>query len=123
MKKHRWLVPKCICLSSLLLLTCVAYPVSKAAAEGTEEEVTVGEDDGTGAVTSVTLAWDANSEPDLAGYNLYYGLNSGDYVRVLTVLVPTATIKVRGHRTVYFAATAFDILGLESDLSSEVHWP
>ena len=27
----------------------------------------------------VTLAWDANTEPDLAGYNIYYGTASGDY--------------------------------------------
>jgi hypothetical protein len=26
---------------------------------------------------SVTLAWDANSEPDLAGYKLYYGTSAG----------------------------------------------
>ncbi len=25
----------------------------------------------------VTLAWDANSEPDVAGYNLYYGTAGG----------------------------------------------
>ena len=27
---------------------------------------------------NVTLAWDANSEPDLAGYMIYYGAESGD---------------------------------------------
>ena len=28
----------------------------------------------------VTLAWDANSEPDLAGYIMHYGTSSRDYL-------------------------------------------
>ncbi len=27
----------------------------------------------------VALSWDANAEPDLAGYNVYYGSSSGNY--------------------------------------------
>ncbi len=123
MKDYLRLLPKCICLLSLLLVTCVAFPPSAATADDTQQDVIVGEDDGTGVVTSITLVWDANAEPDLAGYNLYYGPRSGDYLRILTVYQPTATVKVRGNRTVYFAATAFNTAGLESELSDEVHWP
>jgi len=30
---------------------------------------------------------------------------------------------VKGSKTIYFAATAYDTNGLESALSEEVHWP
>ena len=30
---------------------------------------------------SVTLAWNANSEPDVSGYKLYWGTASGVYAR------------------------------------------
>jgi hypothetical protein len=31
----------------------------------------------TGYAMDVTLGWDANSETDLAGYKIYYGVNQG----------------------------------------------
>ena len=31
------------------------------------------------SAAEVTLAWDANTEPDLAGYMIYYGFATGDY--------------------------------------------
>ncbi|MGD9288433.1 MAG: fibronectin type III domain-containing protein, partial [Desulfobacterales bacterium] len=34
---------------------------------------------------SVTLAWDANSEPDLAGYKIYYGEASGEYSEIIDI--------------------------------------
>lgn len=75
------------------------------------------------ATTSVTLAWNPNPERNIAGYNVYYGRVSDTYLRLVTVTATTATIRVRGRRTVYFAVTAFDANGLESDLSEEVQWP
>ena len=73
--------------------------------------------------TSVTLVWDRNPEPDIAGYNVYYGRISGDYTRLVTVTDPTAMIGVKGSKTVYFAVTAYNTNGVESALSEEVHWP
>lgn len=34
---------------------------------------------------TVTLAWDANTEPDLAGYKIHYGLVSGNYSNIVNV--------------------------------------
>lgn len=33
----------------------------------------------TQAAVQVTLAWDPNNEPDLAGYKVYYGTSTKDY--------------------------------------------
>jgi hypothetical protein len=70
---------------------------------------------------SVTLAWDASSDPDVAGYKVYYGGASRAYtncvdagnVTQLTIygLIPGATY--------YFAATTYDRWGNESDFSNE----
>jgi hypothetical protein len=33
----------------------------------------------TGADGAITIAWDPNKDPDLAGYRVYYGTASGSY--------------------------------------------
>jgi hypothetical protein len=73
---------------------------------------------------SVTLAWDPNSEPDLAGYRLYYGTASRSYDRTIEVAdgtsVPVADLDAG--TTYYFAVTAYNTAGLESDFSNEVSY-
>ena len=62
----------------------------------------------------VTLAWDPNTEPDLAGYKLYYGTASGDYAEVIDVgntTMYTVTNLTAGD-TYYFAVTAHDASGV-----------
>ncbi len=112
MKKYLTFLP----LLAILLAAC---PVNLVA----DDDVILGTDDGTGIINFVTLAWNKNPEPDIAGYNVYYGRVSGEYVRFVTVSVPKAIVKVRGNTTFYFAATAFNIYGEESDFSNEVQWP
>ena len=69
----------------------------------------------------ISLEWDPNIEPNLAGYKMYYGTSSSSY---------TCTIDVGNHTTCtisdleegniyYFAATAYDLFGNESDYSNE----
>jgi hypothetical protein len=72
--------------------------------------------------SQVPLAWDPNTEPDLAGYKLYYGNASEDYSQVLDVgdtTMYTVTNLTAGN-TYYFAVTAHDASGYESDYSNEV---
>ncbi|NPV04000.1 MAG: hypothetical protein HPY67_04630 [Syntrophaceae bacterium] len=70
----------------------------------------------------VTLAWDPNAEPDLAGYKVYSGTASRNYSG--TVDVGNWTRCVMGGlepgRTYYFAAKAYNATGSESDYSAEV---
>jgi len=74
------------------------------------------------AATSVDLAWDANTEPDLAGYKIYYGTASGVYgtpIDVGNVTAYTLTGLTEGV-TYYLAATAYDTDANESDFSQEL---
>jgi len=72
----------------------------------------------------VTLAWDANSEADLAGYKLHYGIASGVYNQTVVVgNVTEHTVTGLNENTVYyFAATAYDMDDNESDYSNEVSY-
>jgi len=71
---------------------------------------------------SVTLRWQANSEPDIAGYNLYYGTASRDYgPPIPTGNTTSYTVdNLDEGRTYYFALTALDTSGNESGYSSEI---
>jgi hypothetical protein len=70
----------------------------------------------------VTLAWDANSESDLAGYKVYVGLKSLSYDQVIDVGNHTSWVvsELEEGRTYYFAVTAYNASNLESDFSNEV---
>jgi len=75
-----------------------------------------------GAITKATLEWDPNSEPDLAGYKLHYGLASRSYDTTIDVGNRTTyTITdLEVGETYYIAATAYNTSGLESGYSNEV---
>ncbi len=70
----------------------------------------------------VNLAWDPNTEPDLAGYKVYYGLGSRNYDHVMDVGNSTSCVVtgLEQGRTYYFAATAVNTANIESDFSNEV---
>lgn len=73
----------------------------------------------------ITLAWDSNSEPDLAGYRLYIGLSSKNYTQVIDLGLTTQyKITNLSKGTVYFfSLTAYNRSGLESSFSNEVQYP
>src|SRR3989442_13414115 len=74
------------------------------------------------SAAQVTLAWDPNTETDLAGYKLYYGLSSGSYqfsVDVGNVTSYTLSGLLDGG-IYYFAATAYNLSLAESGFSNEV---
>ncbi len=71
---------------------------------------------------SVDLAWDANTEPELAGYKIYYGTSSGSYTASKDV-GKTTTCTINGideGKTYYFVATAYDGQNNESGYSNQV---
>jgi hypothetical protein len=72
----------------------------------------------------VTLAWDANTEPDLAGYKVHYGTASGSYTTSVDVhKVTTSSIgALTAGQTYYFAVTAYNASGNESGYSNQVSY-
>jgi len=72
----------------------------------------------------LTLAWDANSEEDLAGYKLHYGTQSGNYSVTIDVQnVTQYTIgNLEEYQDYYFVATAYDTDANESEYSEEVYY-
>ena len=75
---------------------------------------------------SAGLTWDSVTDPNLSGYRLYFGTAPGTYLQsvgqgtsVGNVTTYTMTGLASGSRY-YFAVTAFDTLGIESDYSNEV---
>ena len=75
------------------------------------------------ATGTVTLAWDPSAGTNvIANYNVYYGVASATYTNVVAAGTNT-TVSVSNlveGTTYYFAATAVDTAGLESDYSTEV---
>lgn len=70
---------------------------------------------------SVTLAWDPNPQPNVAGYRVHYGGSSRGYTNVIDMgCVTNAVISNLERARYYFAIAAYDTAGVESDLSDEV---
>lgn len=70
----------------------------------------------------ITLAWDPSPETNVVAYRIYYGVATGAYTNTVQVgKVTTATVSnlVAGI-PYFFAATAVDEVGLESEFSAEV---
>ena len=76
------------------------------------------------STASVTLAWDPNTEPDIAGYKIYYGTPVGNYTEVVNCGNTTNTT-IQGlfsGMTYAFYATCYNTSGLESEPSNVVEY-
>ena len=90
-----------------------------------------GGDGGRGADSSnsTTLTWDAptiNADgtalTGLAGYKIYYGTSTGSYTTTVDAgNFTTYTVPALSAGTYYFAVTAYDTSGNESNYSNEVN--
>lgn len=71
---------------------------------------------------TATLAWDQVVDPNVQGYNVYYGTQSRSYsdsVNAGGSTMQTVANLDRG-TTYYFAVTAYNTSGIESGYSEEV---
>ncbi|MFC1976782.1 hypothetical protein ACFLWS_00720 [Chloroflexota bacterium] len=72
--------------------------------------------------SQVSLDWSDNSEGDLASYNVYRGLSSGNYTYIDNVVAPTSDYTDTGlsnNVTYYYVVTAVDNVTAESSNSNE----
>jgi hypothetical protein len=95
----RWVALLCL---ALLLLLCI----------------------GARGAQSVSLGWNPDTDPGVAGYNVYYGTSSGQYSSKLGAganTVATITGLTEG-TTNYFAVTAYNAAGVEGPRSAEIHF-
>ena len=80
------------------------------------------------AAASVTLSWNRNQEPDIAGYRVYWGTSSRGYTDSVTIndtanqpVQKTYTVDgLAEGKTYYFAVKAVDLAGQVSSFSDEV---
>lgn len=69
----------------------------------------------------LTLAWNPSTDVNVIGYNIYYGTLSKTYTNksdALNVTNYTLNLPKIAGVTYYFAATSYNILGLESDYTT-----
>jgi chitinase len=73
---------------------------------------------------TVTLAWDPNTEPDIAGYKIYYGSPPGTYTNVVNPgnVTNTTITDLEAPFTYAFYATCYNTSGLESEPSNVVQY-
>ena len=68
---------------------------------------------------SAVLAWDASPDPSVVGYRIYASTNKNDWRLLLSTTNLSATI-TNIFPPQWFAATAFDTNGLDSDFSNKL---
>jgi fibronectin type 3 domain-containing protein len=73
-------------------------------------------------LVQVMLAWDPNTETDLAGYKVYVGTSSGVFTAPLAVgnITSYTVTGLAPGNTYYFVVTAYDQDGAESTFSNQV---
>lgn len=71
----------------------------------------------------VKLRWDANPEPDIAGYTLYWGTESGAYPNSIGVQNTRFSVEdLTPGTTYFFAVQATNTAGQTSEMSDEISY-
>ena len=109
MNKRSWISPRISVNAVFLFITLIAATLFSTV---------------TAFSAQVTLAWDPNTETNLRGYKLYYGFESSNYTHTIDVGNQTSysISDLESNVVHYFAATAYDTSGNESDFSEEVSY-
>jgi hypothetical protein len=76
------------------------------------------------AAGSVTLTWNPSTDSNVTGYRIYNGVASRNYTNIVdTGDATSVTVSNLAEGTThFFAATAYNILGMESEFSDEISY-
>jgi hypothetical protein len=81
---------------------------------------------GTNQVVNVRLTWDVSPDLNVTGYKVYWGVSTGNYTNSVNSVGRTNVFStcsnLVANTTYYFAATAYNVTGLESLFSNEVQY-
>jgi hypothetical protein len=70
---------------------------------------------------ALTLAWDRNNEPNIAGYKLYYGVTNSAATKLDVGNSTSAAVNnLTAGKTYYFYVTAYNTAALESNPSQQI---
>lgn len=80
--------------------------------------------DNASATSSITIAWDPSSAPDIETYTIHYGLMSGRYTSVIDVgnITMDTIVGILAGETYFFAVTVSTIPGCVSGFSNEISY-
>ncbi len=124
---RRHLIILLVGVLSALMVACSSVVSEPVGAMSTPDNgVAASDDDPTSSPNTAVLRWDAVTYPSLRGYRVYYSPKSFEYFQHLGKVidvgnVTTHTIKgLASGRRYYFAVTAYDVDGEESDSSNVV---
>jgi Fibronectin type III domain len=110
----------CLFFILFLVVTLFIYPIGARAELVPPQNLRIV--DGVGGGSELSLAWDAVLSGDLAGYNVYWGIQSHTYDNMIPLGIDTTyTLTGLPPVTIYSAVTASDVNGIQSDFSNEVN--
>ncbi len=109
-----------------LIITSCGGGGGGSSTEGTAGTAGTASSTGGGAAVAegavIKLAWDPNTESDVAGYKVYYGTSSGNYENAVDIGNTTEYLLsgLTKGQTYYISVTAYDTASNESGFSNEV---
>jgi hypothetical protein len=117
----------CLALASLTLLSPKALDSATTAGQSMAQVISlpVAPAQESNTVYSLCLGWDAAADVTVTGYRVYYGVAPRTYTNTLDAggaLSITVNNLLDGPRY-FYAATAYNVLGMESQFSKELAWP
>jgi len=77
---------------------------------------------GTASYNSVYLTWNANTEPYIGGYKIYYGTSSNNYnkSKIVGIVTSDTLTGLSNGTTYYIAISSLNSVGVESPKSAEI---
>jgi hypothetical protein len=114
-------------LLSALLVACSSVESEPVGARLTPDNgAAASDDDSTSSLNTAVLRWDAVTYEDLGGYRIYYSFESFKYIHELGKVIDVGNVTTHkiedllSGRRYYFAVTAYDADGRESESSNVV---